>query len=338
MLFRGRLFSTYHLRDVLSNLKQTMFRAIDSLSEDELCSSLSEDGLKQLVGKYTVSTPQIDELGIYSETRAPKVVIRNLFRNGSDEEGTSVDESGTRVLVHVPFTGNPELFECRPSNGPHTMPRAVVSDSELVFDYEGLREGGKSLSKAFERDFNHVKQWLAWMARDLEEFNSSIRESAKQSIRARNDKFLRDRRIAESLGFPIRRATDLAGTSEAPTVEPDVALPPPAVPQELEAPQPPSDFPAIEHSPGYKMLIVDGQKLRMRPMAVRTIHFIYTEWMRTGNPDVDEETVLNNIPTQQDSLYKAVRHGRRRIWNEMIRRGNAKGTVRLILSAFAKNA
>ena len=103
--FRGRLFSTYHLRDVLSGLKQTMFRAIDSLTEDELCSSSSEDGLKQLVGKYTVTTPQIDELGIYSETRAPKVVIRNLFRNGSDEEGTSVDESGTRVLVHVPFTG-----------------------------------------------------------------------------------------------------------------------------------------------------------------------------------------------------------------------------------------
>ena len=78
------------------------------------------------MGKYTVSTPQIDELGIYSEIRAPKVVIRKLLRNASDEEGGSVDESGTRVLVHVPFTGNPELFECRPSTGPHIMPRAVV--------------------------------------------------------------------------------------------------------------------------------------------------------------------------------------------------------------------
>ena len=244
VLFRGRLFSTYHLRDVLSGLKQTMFRAIDSLSEDELCSSLSEDGLKQLVGKYTVTTPQIDELGIYSETRAPKVVIRKLLRNASDEEGGSVDESGTRVLVHVPFTGNPELFECRPSTGPHIMPRAVVRDSELAFDYEGLRDAGDSQRQAFNRDFNHVKQWLAWMARDLEEFNSSIRESAKQRIRARNDKFFRDRRIAESLGFPIRRATDLAGTSEAPTVEPDVAPQPPADPSRTpEAPQPPFRFP-----------------------------------------------------------------------------------------------
>ena len=196
---------------------------------------------------------------------------------------------------------------------------------------QAIRKGKRSIGTSTTSN-----KWLAWMARDLEEFNSSIRESAKQRIRARNDKFLRDRRIAESLGFPIRRATDLAGTSEAPTVEPDVAPQPPAVPQELEAPQPPSDFPAIEHSPGYKMLIVDGQKLRMRPMAVRTIHFIYTEWMRTGNPDVDEETVLKNIPTQQDSLYKAVRHGRRRIWNKMIRRGNAKGTVRLILSRFCE--
>ena len=237
------------------------------------------------------------------------------------------DQRGTRVIVHVPFTGSPELFNCQPSMAIDVIPpRAVVTRTELAFEYGALHVEGDWPRQEFHGHLNGLKTYLAGIENELDDYNASVREIARQRVSERHTIVHQDGSIAESLGFPIRRAMDVADARPQSEVEPDVA------------PQPPSDFPAIEHSPDYKTLIVDGQKLRMRPMAVRTIHFIYTEWMRTGNPDVDEETVLKNIPTQQDSLYKAVRHGRRRIWNKMIHRGNAKGTVRLILSGFAKNA
>ena len=69
-------------------------------------------------------------------------------------------------------------------------------------------------------------------------------------------------------------------------------------------------------------------------MAVRAIYFIYKESMRTGNPDVDEKKVLKNLPTQQDSVYKATRHTD--IWGKLIRRGGETGTVDLVWSNLRK--
>ena len=323
----GRLFQKYPLQTGLEGLSEALEQEIDYLSQDRLRDTSLDHLCDLFVDKFTLSTPQIDEASIYFDIGDAKVAGNMRIENGLDGDSGSGDQRGTRVIVHVPFTGSPELFNCQPSMAIDVIPpRAVVTRTELAFEYGALHVEGDWPRQEFHGHLNGLKTYLAGIEKELDDYNASVREIARQRVSERHTIVHQDGSIAESLGFPIRRAMDVADARPQSEVEPDVA------------PQPPSDFPAIEHSPDYKTLIVDGQKLRMRPMAVRTIHFIYTEWMRTGNPDVDEETVLKNIPTQQDSLYKAVRHGRRRIWNKMIRRGNTKGTVRLILSAFPKNA
>ena len=333
-----QLFQILDLDKFLTERSQELEVEIRSLSDNRLLSGSQENLCDVLVRKYSLSAPRINESGIRINTASANLASGQQSANHFDEPSGPASPSGTRIEYRVPFTGDHDLLECRPSKPELDAPYATVRSNELAFLYVQLRDAPDTVQKDFEGDLECLKKYLAWIARDLDKFNSSIRQKARDRITARHQELHDHQQLAERLGFPTRRATDVADALPQSDVEPD------AVPQSRpasttpETPQRSSDFPEIAHSPDYKTLIVGDQDVPLQPMAVRAIHFIYEEWKRTGNPDVDEETVLKNIPTQQGSLYKAVRHGRRRIWNKMIRRGNAKGTVRLILSAFAKNA
>ena len=333
-----QLFQIRPLGKFLTERSQDLEVEIRSLSDNRLLSGSQENLCDVLVRKYSLSAPRINESGIQVDIASANLASGQQSANHFDEPSGPASLSGTRIYYSVPFTGDRDLLECRPSKPELDAPYATVRSNELAFLYLRLRDAPDTVEKDFERDLECVKKYLAWIARDLDKFNSSIRQKARDRITAKHQELHDHQQLAERLGFPTRRATDVPDTPARAQVEHDAVPQASRVATAPETPQPSFGIPEITHSPDYKTLIVDGQKLRMRSMAVRTIHFIYTEWMRTGNPDVDEGTVLKNIPTQQDSLYKAVRHGRRRIWNKMIGRGNAKGTVRLILSAFVKNA
>ena len=316
---------------------------IDSLGEAELRDTEFDVLVNRMVEKYTVGAPAIDESEITTDVCDANIVANaRLYGEGAWIWNRPVSQPGTLVTFLVPFTGDRELFKRRLPRADCGRSAVQVMDNQLVFVYERAFDGpsfdSQSIQEEFERDRETVKQFLAATDRDLEPFNSSLRTSARERIERRWQKFRGERQLREELPYDMTAEKRMPRTSKPIKTTVHSAPQPPPSSQEPDTPQPSSDVPEFTHSPDYKTLIVDGQKLRLAPMAVKAIVFIYKEWMRTGKPDVDEETVLKNIPTQQDSLYKAVRHARPRIWNKMIRRGNTKGTVQLILSAFAKNA
>ena len=252
----NRLFLKNYLRDFLTLKRQALFEEIASLDEDPLLTTSLEDLCDQLVNEYTLSAPQIDESGIYSETGDAKVVGSQWFDDGRNLHYDPQYRIGTTVTVYVPFTGIPELFECHPFTATDVMPpRAFVRDSELAFEYQTRHVEGDGLKQAFDRDLNSLRSNLAQIAHDLEVFNSSIQEAIRQRIPARHKKLLQDRQIAESLGFPTRRATYVADALPQSDVEPDVAPQPPAVSTDPETPQPSSEpaqftpFPGLPISP-----------------------------------------------------------------------------------------
>ena len=237
-----RLFLKNYLRDFLTLKRQALFEEIASLDEDPLLTTSLEDLCDQLVNEYTLSAPKIDESGIYSETGDAKVVGSQWFDDGRNVHYDPQYRIGTTVTVYVPFTGIPELFECHPLTATDVMPpRAFVRDSELAFEYQTRHVEGDGLKKAFDRDLNSLRSNLAQIAHDLEVFNSSIQEAIRQRIPARHKKLLQDRQIAESLGFPTKRATDVVGTPARPQVKPDVAPQPPPVSQKHDRPWASSD-------------------------------------------------------------------------------------------------
>ena len=188
-------------------------------------------------------------------------------------------------------------------------------DSELAFEYENLDRETDSTkendwpSKPFQRDFNSLKKYLAWIAHDLEEFNSAIRDEASERICARQRRLLHARESAVRLGFPARARSN-----------PDA--------------QPSSVLPRFPHADDYSWVcLVDG-KLCLTPYPANAVKFIHEECERTRDLDVSEELALKASGSQQQSLYEVLRYCK--AWGRLVVRGTKTGTVRLNVSNLGK--
>ncbi len=325
-----RLFADWDIQDFLTRRRQALFDMIDSLTDDQLCNTSMENVCRKLVREYSLDAPQIDESGIYLETPPPPppaglgLLLRGI---GLAVESGSVAKSRTRFIFHVPFTGNPQLFHCRPRMTPPHPLHATVGDVELAFSYVGPRHDGNLIRMDFDRDLSSLKTSLVSIAQDVEEFNASLLEPVSKRIRARQEELPHHREIAKKLGVPTIRATDLVGTREPPTAEPDVASQPSPIPTAPEAPQPTSGVPELPHANDYSWVRLGDQKTRLPPNPARAVRFIYEEYVRTGHPEVDEKRVLKECGSQQKRLYEVLRHCN--AWGSVVTRGTEQGTVEL---------
>ena len=241
------LFRDYDLGRMLTQQDQKLSNEVASLSEDRVLNSAPEDLCNNLVEKYTIEAVEIDESGINADYGDAQVDISQRFDYDVYDRSRPRYITGTRLTFYLPFTGDPQLFKCRPSTSNFNPPRAAVSDSELVFIYERTAQDALAIEKEFERDRKNVKDHLGWIARDVEQFNSTIRGKSSQYIAARRAKLLQDRGLVEGLGFPLRRRGGVPTTFVSPEVKRRIVPQLPPASREPYKPEPVLGMDDYEH-------------------------------------------------------------------------------------------
>ena len=198
------LFCDHDLGSVLDQQGQKLSNEVASLGENQVLNTSPDDLCNYLVEKYVVEAPQIDESGIAADYGDAQVDISQRIEYAVFDRSRPRYITGTRLTFYVPFAGDSQLFKCRPSTYNFNPPRATVRSSELVFIYDRTTQDAPAIENEFERDRENLKEYLGWIARDVGQFNSTIREKASQHISARREKLLQDRGLVERLGFPLR--------------------------------------------------------------------------------------------------------------------------------------
>ena len=74
---------------------------------------------------------------------------------------------GTQVTVRIPFTGNRELYYCRPSTFNYNPPSGRVGDAHLELSFEQLEADVEQLKAEYERVLHSVNQYCGWIRTDL---------------------------------------------------------------------------------------------------------------------------------------------------------------------------
>ena len=241
------LFYENDLRSVLTRQEQAFTNGIDALNEEHVLNTSPEDLRNYFVEKYTVNVPEIDESRIHVDYGDAKIGISHRFEYFVSDRSRPAYVTGTRLIFYVPFTGDYKLFQFKPSSFNLNPPRAAVKKDELVFVYDRTTQDAQNIEVEFERDKENVKGYLEWIARDVEQFNSTIREKASQHIGARREKLLQDRGLVEKLGFPLRRRTGVPATYVSPEVKRRVVPQLPPGSTEPYKPDPTVDTAEYEH-------------------------------------------------------------------------------------------
>lgn len=153
-----------------------------------------------------VSPARILEGEIEVSTRDAKIDVSHDFNRVRRGDGpTYID--GLEVTYHVPFTGDRELFKCRPSTITMNPPRAVLKSSELAFPYDSPDRDLPQTKPLFQNDLRAVKQWLEGVNQHVTEFNASLERTTRERIAARRAELEREKGQIVDLGYNVRGTT-----------------------------------------------------------------------------------------------------------------------------------
>jgi hypothetical protein len=145
------------------------------------------------------------------------------------------------ITYHLPVTGDLELLHCIPS------PRVVMThlvrleEGGISFEFIDYYGDADRIKRDADNIIDTLRQQSAYLAKNVADFNSSLRNHADTAFKTRKEQLLKQSNTLANLGIPIRRATRMPQTFAVPAQRKQVA-PRPAV---ASAPPRPPD-PALD--------------------------------------------------------------------------------------------
>jgi hypothetical protein len=241
------LFQGGDLRSVLEAQAQKMRGAVEAEPEENLKQADPQEWAEVLAHHFAVAPPALraDEVWMEPVQEITIDVSWDRRRAFSDEYSDLARAfRGYRIVVHVPFDGDADVFKFRPSQFTTNWPRGRVSGHDVLLTVEYPRDSQPSIDGAAQNFIETVGRWLAFARTEIASFNAGLAQRALQEISGRHQRSQqRDLHLAQST-IPVRRP----GESGKKTYIPDVLVRRPALslPTTRADDKPPTLEPALD--------------------------------------------------------------------------------------------
>lgn len=198
------LFNDYDLYSILENQKAKNRDIVQNFTTNDIANKQLEDLANEAVEQQKIETIKFLEDDINIDQSETQVDVSQDFMRHIPDRSRPFYINGIKVSYFVPFTGDKELFKCRPNQFTINHPHAVIEENELIFEYRVI-DGELGKTKiAFEKDFSSVKQWTQWVNEQVEQYNQSILTNVQPQIAARQQLISQSQQQVNGLGFKIR--------------------------------------------------------------------------------------------------------------------------------------
>lgn len=193
---------------LLSRRSLAFGAALHSLVRERV-GQVAEDALLDL--PVTVTVTQLLE-----EIASPELEVRwhDMYTPGVKEatvshrgdDGQLIGTPAARIDVRVPFTGDRELFDVRPSSFTFSPPSAQVDSAcgELVLSLTTQQLSGDSITAFVDKQRRVISEYVGWVNADVRRQRAELEELITREVTARRERLLTARGVESAVGIPIR--------------------------------------------------------------------------------------------------------------------------------------
>ena len=212
-----QLFSHGDLGSALRVREQKLSEAAQVIPADHALATSAEDLAAALVDEYQVEPIILDEAAMTIEQQDERIDVRSDRLRFIQDQSRPFYVPGTRFTLHVPFSGDADLFKFRPSHFTSSLPSGVVSGTDLLISASAAAPIERDIKAQVDGQLNQIKEYVATIASDVAAFNARLTGVALPAATRRREKVIADHDLAASFGVPVRRA-DAPRTYVAPPV------------------------------------------------------------------------------------------------------------------------
>lgn len=115
---------------------------------------------------------------------------------------------GTEIELHIPYTGDKDLFEIRASTYSLSgYPDITVNDNEIIIkvSYQDSNADGEKVKRSMESDLKSIVKAVQNLNKDVRGYNSNIETSIKTALKSKIEKAKKSIDALEFLDVPIKR-------------------------------------------------------------------------------------------------------------------------------------
>lgn len=245
------LFTERDLYHVLETHKQAIRTEIENLDQNYFLKA-NEDELKQhYLDKFNIDPPRLLRESIYVDE--PSEV--NIDVTGDPRydfpynrvRGHLPTIKGTRIVIHIPFEGEAELFNCQPSSFSLNPPCAQIGHQELLLVFEIASSGSENLKHQYEREIDEIEKHLQAIKSQVEHCMREVPGIITSVISSRKARLQKNMGIVGNLGLPVRRIGDQTVSVSLPKKRRPSPVPLPKVPLGPYLQEPTIDLAEYEH-------------------------------------------------------------------------------------------
>lgn len=231
-------------RNYFSALHSKMKAEVEQMTDKEILSCNFQEFSDYLAQKYYILPITIFETNIERSLSETKVKKLNPFR-GLPYESDFFEIDGVCVTFKIPFDGNPDLFELKPSSYilSRFSTRSFVTpyDDEcgsftLDFEYtkQELQDKGEEMPKyvqnLFENEFRSYKKMISNVNAEVTQYNDRLSTTALQLLETRKKKADSFSAISVALQIPLITSKNAPNTKpiqlkrivRQPTIKPTI--------------------------------------------------------------------------------------------------------------------
>ena len=145
------------------------------------------------------------------------------------------------IQYYVPFSGNRDLLKYTPSPRVMRYATVLISDNAVRFEVINFYDDPEQIKREADSILSFLKQQASYLAVNVQEFNAHLPERAKALFEKRRAEIMRQNKLVESLGVPIKKAAHLPQTFVVPAAVRKKTVTQPEASTERYSPEPTLD-------------------------------------------------------------------------------------------------
>ncbi|MBC3229987.1 hypothetical protein [Serratia fonticola] len=191
---------------------------IDSYHPDKLLNTSEDALIDYFQNKYRMDVPKIERDAISVDQRETKIDVSRDSSRFISDRSIPFYIAGTLIEVEIPFSGDGQFFNVRPSTFSLNGQGGKIKESCLVIQIQGATLNPEEVKRQIESTLVYLDTNLNRLRNAADQFNLSISSQVKTRITARKQKLLKDRNLVANLGFPMKQRDGAVGTYASPQV------------------------------------------------------------------------------------------------------------------------
>lgn len=219
------LFHEYDLHSVLESNSHKARRYVDDIEEQKFINSDDSEIVEHVYSKFQVMPIDLHEDEKEMDTTETKVDVSRDWNRAIFDRGKPAMIAGTKLTVSIPFTGDANLWKCRPSSFNLNPPRANVHKArgneeaghiEIIMHSasDAIDEAG--IKQEIDNTISNIRGYLKTIRADVEAHNQSLRPHVEKCVAARRERLGKHSQLAKVLDIPLKKKPGSPNVSKLP--------------------------------------------------------------------------------------------------------------------------